>query len=81
MTGDSAFFENNDEILLGRVDKVKILDRSAYQFFNGLQLDGVDTWTSDSTIATPIWSFPLMTSVQQVNYHPTLKRYIFANWA
>jgi len=80
-TGDSAFFENNDEILLGRVDKAKILDRSAYQFFNGVQLDGVDSWTSDSTIATPIWSFPLMTSVQQVNFHPTMKRYIFANWA
>jgi hypothetical protein len=38
--GDSAFFENNDQILLARVDKGKILDRSAYEFFNGIQLDG-----------------------------------------
>jgi hypothetical protein len=28
-TDDSAFFENNDEILLGRVNKTQILDRSA----------------------------------------------------
>ena len=28
-----------------------------------------------------VWQFPLMTSVQQANYHPGLKRYIFANWA
>ena len=80
-TDDSAFFENNDEILLGRVHKNSILDRSAYQFFNGVQLDGTDVWTSDPTIATPVWSFPLMTSVQQANYHPGMKRYIFANWA
>lgn len=80
-TGDSAFFENNDEMLLGRVHKDSILDRSAYQFFNGVQLDGTDVWTSDSTIATPVWSHQLMTSVQQANYHPGLKRYIFANWA
>ena len=35
-TGDAAFFENNDEMLLARVDKSRILDRSAYQFFNGI---------------------------------------------
>ena len=27
----AAFFENNDQMLLARVDKTKILDRSAYQ--------------------------------------------------
>jgi len=80
-TSGAAFFENNDEILLGRVHKSLILQRDAYQFFNGVELDGTVSWTSDATIATPIWSFPLMTSVQQVNYHPHFKRYVFANWA
>jgi len=80
-SGDSAFFENNDQMLLGRVNKHKILERSAYQFFNGIQLDGSDVWTSDSTIATSVWHFPLQTSVQQANYHAGMKRYIFANWA
>ncbi len=50
--GDSAFFENNDQVLLARVDKRKILDRNSYEFFNGVQLDGSTAWTTDSTIAT-----------------------------
>jgi hypothetical protein len=80
-SGDAAFFENNDQMLLGRVDKRSILNRTAYQFFNGMQLDGTDSWTSDSTIAVPVWTYPLMTSVQQANYHAGARRYVFANWA
>ena len=64
-----------------RRNKQQILNRTAYQFYYGTGLDGTVTWTSDSTIAMPVWSFPLMTSMQQANYHPTLQRYIFANWA
>merc|ERR1739848_85956 len=66
-TNGAAFFENNDELLLARVNKHKVLERSAYQFFNGILLVGTTAWTSDSTIATPVWRHPLMTSVQQVN--------------
>ena len=52
------------------------------RYFNGLLVDGTTpTWTTDPTIAVPVWSFPLMTSVQQANYHAGLDRYIFANWA
>ena len=79
--GDSAFFENNDQILLGRVPTAQVLDRASYEFYTGPAADGVVEWTSDATIATHVWEFPLMTSVQQVNYHPGLKKYIFANWA
>jgi len=49
-------------------------------FWNGIMLDGTVAWTSDATIAHPIWSFPQMTSVQQANFHPGIERYIFANW-
>ena len=91
--------ENNDEILLARVEKSQLLSRSAYEFFNvkigtllglerpavdlsrqsiavaqGIELDGTTSWTTDSTIARSVWEFPLMTSVQQANYHPGLKR-------
>jgi hypothetical protein len=69
-SGDSAFFENNDQILLARVPATNILDRDAYEFWWGPAADGTIQWTSDSTIANHIWQFPLMTSVQQVNYHP-----------
>jgi hypothetical protein len=80
-TDGAAFFENNDQMLLGRVDKRSILQRGAYQFYMGANPDGTVGWTSDATVAVPVWSFPLMTSVQQANYHPTLQRYVFANWA
>ena len=89
--------ENNDEILLARVEKSQLLSRDAYEFFNvkigtllglersrpvstkyrccqGIELDGTTSWTTDSTIARSVWEFPLMTSVQQANYHPGLKR-------
>jgi hypothetical protein len=79
--GDAAFFENNDQILLGRVDKRSILDRSAYQFFNGNQVDGTPLWTMDASIAVSVWRYPLMTSMQQANYNRFIQRYIFANWA
>ena len=61
--------------------QARILDRSAYEFFNGAMLDGTGAaWTSDASIAVPVWSYPLMTSVQQVNFHQGAGRYIFANW-
>ena len=79
--GDSAFFENNDQILLGRVPTAKILQREAYEFYYGRAADDTVQWTSDASIATHVWEFPLMTSVQQVNFHPGLRKYVFANWA
>ena len=48
--GDSAFFENNDQMLLARVEKTKLLERDAYEFYNGVGLDGSVYWTTDSTV-------------------------------
>ena len=80
-SGGDAFFENNDLVLLGRVDAARVLERDAYQFYMGTGLDGGVRWTSDATIARPIFEHALMTSVQQANYIPSLGRYVFANWA
>ena len=77
----AAFFENNDLILLARVPKDAILNRSAYEFFMGNGADGAPSWSLDSTVAVPVFEFPLMTSVQQINYHAPSKRYMMANWA
>jgi hypothetical protein len=81
-SGGAAFFENNDLVLLGRVERHRLLDRAAYEFFTGLQPDGATpTWSVDDSIAVPIFAFPLMTSVQQANWVPALRRYVWANWA
>jgi hypothetical protein len=69
-------------MLLGRVHKEHVLERARYQFWMGTTLDGSSPlWTSDETIAQPVFEHALMTSVQQANYVPALDRYVFANWA
>lgn len=78
--GDAAFFECNDAIWLGRVPAESILEPSAYEYFMGLDADQQPGWTSDASLAEAVFVFPLHTSVQQANYHPALRRYIFANW-
>ena len=77
----SAFFENNDQILLARVPQDSILTRNAYEFFTGLGADGAPSWAFDNTIAVPVFSYPLMTSVQQINFHTPTQRYLMPNWA
>ena len=79
--GNASFFENNGAVWLGRVPIGLIWQRGAYEFFVGLGGDGEAQWDSDDTLAAPVMAWPLRTSVQQANYHPLWKRYIFANWA
>jgi len=79
--GGAAFFSSNDAIWLGRVNKTHILQRDAWEFYVGPHSNGEIYWSQDDSIAQHIFEFPLHTSTQQVNYHPTLDRYIFANWA
>mmetsp|Transcript_17753 Transcript_17753/g.24772 ORF Transcript_17753/g.24772 Transcript_17753/m.24772 type:complete len:175 (+) Transcript_17753:95-619(+) len=68
-------------MLLGRVQKDQLLNRTSYEFYNGMQPDGEAAWTLDESIAVPVWNFPLMTSVQQINFHNKTGRFIFGNWA
>lgn len=77
---NSSFFECNDAVWLGRVLPGDIMDRARYTFFIGVSADGLPLWDSDDTLAQPVFSWGLHTSVQQTNYHPSLDRYIFANW-
>jgi len=79
--GGAAFFSSNDAIWLGRVKKTSILHRNSWEFYVGHHSNGEIYWSKDDSIAQHIFEFPLHTSTQQVNYHPTLDRYIFANWA
>lgn len=82
-SGGAAFFENNDQMLLGRVPLDMLLNRTAYEFFTGLSEggSGAPTWSSDDSIAVPVLSAPLMLSVQQATYVPAMKRIVLANWA
>jgi len=76
-----AFFELNDAAWLGRAPAAAAADRAAWQFFAGLDAGGAPQWDSDADVAVRVMEWPLHTSVQQVTYHPGLRRYLAANWA
>ena len=79
-TDNASFFECNDAVWLGRVPTAQIWQRTAYEFFVGTGSDGAPQWDSDDTLAAPVYSWPLHTSVQNAVFHPALKRYILPNW-
>ena len=77
---DTAYFENNDAMWLGRVPRGQLLDRTAWTFYTGMSA-GVATWSVDDSLAVSIFRHPLMTAMQQVTYNVALKRYMMAVWS
>ena len=76
----AAFFECNDAAWLGRAPVGAVMNRSAWEFFVGLDGDGGAQWDADESIAVAVLDWPLHTSVQQVNWHAGLQRFVAANW-
>jgi hypothetical protein len=79
---NASFFECNDAAWLGRAprDPATLQLKSNWQWFVGTDSGGAPLWDADDTIAVAVLDWPLHTSVQQVNWHPSLQRYILANW-
>ena len=79
---NASFFECNDAAWLGRSlrNASSLQLKASWEFFVGTDSDGAPLWDTDDTIAVAVLDWPLHTSVQQVNWHPTLRRYILANW-
>jgi hypothetical protein len=80
--GDAAFFECNDAAWLGRAPAVSSLLplKRSWEYFVGIDAQGGALWDADDSMAVPVLDWPLHTSVQQVNWHPSLHRYVLANW-
>jgi hypothetical protein len=65
------------DIVMFRVPKTRITDRSAYEFFTGLDHDGHARWTADITKMQPVFSDRNGISWgMQAMYHPRSKRYL-----
>lgn len=77
---DTAYWDGNDYILLGRVPMDQILVRSAYEFYTGLTPAGVATWKTSSASAAKVFEFKHMTGQDHTFYSPQLKRYILPNY-
>jgi hypothetical protein len=48
-----------NQLVMFRVPKDRIVDRSAYEFFAGMTADGTASWTRDITRRAPVHTFPL----------------------
>jgi hypothetical protein len=78
-----------NQLVLFRVPRARILDRSAYEFFVARQSDGSATWHSDIRARGIVHTFPsgwVNTQVHPYAWHPSvvynapLGVYMMANW-
>jgi len=76
-----SYWENGDEILLGRVPRYEILNRSAWSFFTGFQANSEPTWDPDDHLAQPIFHYFHMTGENHVSYNPGIRRYLMGNYS
>jgi hypothetical protein len=76
----NAYWENNDYILLGRVAKDRMLNRTAWEFFTGTGASGEPNWNKDDKLAEPVFRYPLMTGEDHVSYDRGIKRYLLGNY-
>ncbi|HUU26396.1 MAG TPA: serine hydrolase [archaeon] len=75
--GPSAY-ENYDQVVLARVPRDRIRERSAYQFFKGTDSGGRPIWSPDINEHKAVFSFPGHCHRLDVVYNPGLKRYLMA---
>jgi uncharacterized Ntn-hydrolase superfamily protein len=74
---DSAYGYSPD-IVLARVRKDQVMDRSRYDFFAGLDMNGKPLWLPDISKRQPIFTDPKGTQRIAITYNAPLGRYILA---
>jgi len=75
-----SYWENGDYILLGRAPKEKILQRSAWEFYCGMDRTSKPLWETDETHAHAVFRYPLMTGENHVVYNKGIQRYLMGNY-
>lgn len=79
-----------NELVLFRVPKAQILNRSAYEYFAGVQSSGEARWSADISVRKPVCTFPrgwVNTNRHpwawrpSLSYNAPLGLYMMANWA
>ena len=69
-----SYWENADQIIMGRVRNDLILQRSAWEFYTG------GGWDADQSKAVPIFEYPGMTGQNFIHYNAGIGRYIMGNY-
>ncbi|HUT74652.1 MAG TPA: serine hydrolase [Armatimonadota bacterium] len=75
--GPSAY-ESYDRLVLARVRKERLRDRSAYELFASLDASGRPIWTRDITRRGAVFEYPGRCARTDAVYHPEIKRYLLA---
>lgn len=75
---DSAYLPSS-QMVLARVPKERIREKSAYEFFEKLDASGKPSWTADIAKRGPVFrNAPDLCYRTQVSYNAGLKRYIMS---
>ncbi|HZL90503.1 MAG TPA: DUF4185 domain-containing protein, partial [Pirellulaceae bacterium] len=73
---DSAY-ERADQMVLARVPKGKLRERSAYEFFVGLDGEDQPQWSRDIAQRRAVFSHPQSCYRSSVSYSAPLRRYVW----
>lgn len=66
-----------DRMVLARVPRNRITERSAYEFYEGSGANGRPLWTRDIAQRGAVFSHPGRCLRSQITYNPGLKRYLW----
>ena len=75
-----TYWDSNDYLMLSKVYGSFIADVASYQYYTGLDFDGVAQWKHDRSLAQPVLTYGLMLGENAISYNPFLQRYVFANF-
>lgn len=70
-------YQPADTMVLARVQKDRILEREAYEFFTGFDSTGTPLWSIDIQRRQPIFTNPAKCYRGGITYNPVLKRYLW----
>jgi CubicO group peptidase (beta-lactamase class C family) len=73
--GQSAY-EHDDSVVLARAPKLKLKDRSAWEFFQQVDSRGRPVWTREIAHRGPAFRYPGHCERVDAVYNPGLKRYL-----
>ena len=74
--GDSAYLPG-DRMILARARKSHLMDRTAYEFFAGLDASGQPTWTKKLEERKGVFDHPGRCYRQGITWNAGLKRYVW----
>jgi hypothetical protein len=71
-------YEPYDGVVMARVPKAKVRERTAYEFCTGIGSDGVSTWGPDVAKRAHVFRYPGHCERLDLSFNPAIRRYLMA---